>query len=147
VIILDTNVVSELMKPAPAASVVRWVARQPATSLYTTSITEAAILHGVMLLPAGKRRNNLQAAAEAMFSEDFARRVLPFGSDAARAYAAIAALRRRAGKPISHFDAQIAAIGRSARASVATRNTADFEECGITLINPWVDAERRSSGL
>jgi predicted nucleic acid-binding protein len=138
VIILDTNVVSELMKPAPSASVVRWIALQPATSLYTTSITEAEILHGVMLMPAGKRRNRLQAAAEAMFSEDFARRVLPFGSDAARAYATIAALRRRAGPPISHFDAQIAAIGRSARAAVATRNTTDCEDCGVTLINPWI---------
>jgi predicted nucleic acid-binding protein len=137
VIILDTNVVSELMKHTPAASVVRWVALQPATSLFTTSITEAEILHGVMLLPAGQRRNRLQAAAEAMFSEDFARRVLPFGSDAARAYATIAALRRRSGRPISHFDAQIAAIGRSARAAIATRNTTDFEDCAVTLINPW----------
>lgn len=136
-IILDTNVVSELMKPAPSAPVVRWIALQPAPSLYTTSITEAEILHGVMLLAAGKRRNGLQAAAEAMFGEDFARRVLPFGSDAARAYAAIAAVRRRAGRPISHFDAQIAAIARSTRAALATRNTADFEACGVTLVNPW----------
>ncbi len=136
-IILDTNVVSELMKPAPSASVVGWIALQPALSLYTTSITEAEVLHGVMLLPAGKRRHGLQAAAEAMFGEDFARRVLPFGSDAARAYATIAAGRRRAGRPISHFDAQIAAIARSTRAALATRNTADFEACGITLFNPW----------
>lgn len=139
-IILDTNVVSELMKPTPSAAVVRWVALQPVTSLYTTSITEAEILHGVMLLPPGKRRHGLQAAAEAMFSEDFAHRVLPFGSDAARAYATIASLRHRAGRPISHFDAQIAAIGRSARAAIATRNTADFEECGVGLINPWMSA-------
>ncbi len=137
-IILDTTVVSELMKPAPSASVVRWIALQPATSLYTTSITEAEILHGVMLMPVGKRRNGLQAAAEAMFGEDFARRVLPFGSDAARAYAAIAAARHRAGRPISHFDAQIAAIGRATRAAIATRNTTDFETCGVTLINPWI---------
>ena len=136
-IILDTNVVSELMKRAPATSVVRWVALQPAMSLYTTSITEAEILHGVMLLPAGKRRNSLQLAAEAMFSEDFGGRVLPFGSDATRAYAPIAALRRRAGRPVSHFDAQIAAIGRSTRAAIATRNTIDFEDCGVKLINPW----------
>jgi predicted nucleic acid-binding protein len=136
-IILDTNVVSELMKPGPAASVVRWVALQPDTSLYTTSITEAEILHGVQLLPSGKRRNSLQAAAEAMFREDFAHRVLPFGSDAARAYATIAGLRRRAGRPISHFDAQIAAIGKSVRARIATRNTSDFEGCGVGLINPW----------
>jgi len=89
-----------------------------------------------MLMPVGKRRNGLQAAAEAMFGEDFARRVLPFGSDAARAYAAIAAARHRAWRPISHFDAQIAAIGRSTRAAISTRNTTDFETCGVTLINP-----------
>ena len=140
-IILDTNVLWELMRTTPASPVVRWVALQPVTSLYTTSITEAEILHSVMLLPAGKRRNLLLAAAEAMFSEDFARRVLPFGSDAARTYATIAALRRRAGRPISHFDAQIAAIGRSARAALATRNTTDFEDCGVTLINPWIAGE------
>ena len=137
-IILDTNVVSELMKATPAARVLGWVALQAATSLYTTSITEAEILHGVLLLPAGARRSRLQAAAEAMFSEDFGGRVLSFASDAARAYASIAADRRRAGRPHSHFDAQIAAIGRSARAAIATRNTADFEGCGVKLINPWL---------
>lgn len=137
-IILDTNVVSELMKAEPSKPVTSWVALQPATSLYTTAITEAEILHGILLLPAGSRRNRLQAAAEAMFNEDFGGRVLSFGSHAASAYAAIAALRRQAGRPISHFDAQIAAIGRSTRAVIATRNTADFEECGVRLINPWL---------
>ena len=136
-ILLDTNVVSELMKPVPARPVAEWVARQAATSLYTTTITEAEILHGVMLLPAGQRRARLQSAAENMFAEDFRGRVLPFGSDAARAYALIATQRRRAGRPISHFDAQIAAIGRSARAMIATRNTADFEGCGVELVDPW----------
>mgnify|MGYP002641905490 CR=1 FL=1 len=138
-IILDTNVVSELMKPAPAKPVVGWVALQSPTSLYTTAITEAEILHGVLLLPAGRRRSRLQTAAETMFIEDFGGRVLSFGSDAARAYASIAADRRRAGRPISHFDAQIAAIGRSARAAIATRNTSDFVACGVRLINPWLD--------
>lgn len=137
-IILDTNVVSELMRPSPSASVVRWVTLQPDASLCTTAITEAEILHGIMLMPPGKRRDRIQVAAEAMFSEDFARRVLPFGSDAARVYAPIAAVRRRAGRPISHFDAQIAAIGLSVRAAIATRNTADFEDCGVRLVNPWI---------
>jgi predicted nucleic acid-binding protein len=137
VIILDTNVVSELMKPAPAASVVRWAAAQPASGLYTTSITQAEILHGVMLLPAGRRRKTFESAAEAMFQEDFAGRVLPFGSDAARPYADIAAGRRRAGRPISHFDAQIAAIALCNGAAIATRNVADFEGCGVKIINPW----------
>ena len=136
-IVLDTNVVSELMKPAPAASVVRWAAAQPASGLYTTSITQAEILHGVMLLPPGRRRKAFESAAEAMFREDFAGRILPFGSDAAGSYASIAADRRRAGRPISHFDAQIAAIARFTGAMIATRNVADFDGCGVKVINPW----------
>ena len=136
-IILDTNVVSELMKSAPHAAVVRWIADQQATSLYTTSITQAEILHGILLLPTGKRRAALEGAAEAMFDKDFGGRVLPFGGDAARAYAQIAALRRRSGRPISNFDAQIAAITRTARAAVATRNVGDYDDCGINVMNPW----------
>jgi len=137
VIVLDTNVLSELMRPAPSERVVRWVAAQPATSLYTTSVTQAEILHGIMLLPSGRRRIALESAAEAMFSEDFGGRVLPFGSEAAHPYARIAAERRRAGRPISHFDAQIAAIARSAGAAIATRNVADYDACGVQVINPW----------
>lgn len=136
-IVLDTNVLSELMKPAPAESVVRWMAAQPATSLYTTSITQAEIFHGIMLLPSGRRRNAFEAAAEAMFNEDFTGRILPFGSDAARPYARIAADRSRSGRPISQFDAQIAAIARSTGAAIATRNTSDYEGCGVKLVNPW----------
>lgn len=136
-IVLDTNVVSELMKPAPAPVVARWIAEQPATMLYTTSITQAEILHGILLLPAGKRRGALEAAAEAMFEEDFGGRVLPFGGEAARAYAQIAAQRRRLGRPISQFDAQIAAIARAARAAVSTRNVSDYDDCGVKVVNPW----------
>jgi len=137
VIVLDTNVLSELMRPVPTERVVRWVAAQPATSLYTTSITQAEILHGILLLPRGRRRTTLQAAAEAMFNEDFDGRVLPFGSQSAVIYASIAVERRRAGRPISQFDAQIAAISRSAGAAIATRNVSDYEGCGVTVINPW----------
>lgn len=136
-IVLDTNVLSELMKAAPADKVVGWTAGQPATSLYTTSITQAEILHGIILLPVGRRRNAIETAAAAMFREDFGGRILPFGSDAAYAYARIAADRRRAGRPISHFDAQIAAIARSAGAAIATRNVVDYEGCGVRVINPW----------
>jgi len=137
VIVLDTNVVSELMKAAPDESVRDWIAARPATSLYTTSITQAEILHGIALIPSGKRRDALEAAAEAMFRDDFAGRILPFGSDAARPYARIAAERRRAGRPISHFDAQIAAIARSTGATVATRDAAGYDGCGVDVINPW----------
>ena len=136
-IILDTNVVSELMKAAPAERVLGWIAAQPTSALYTTSITQAEILHGLALLPTGKRRNTLESAAEAMLREDFAGRILPFGSDAALAYARIAADRRRAGRPISHFDAQIAAIARSAGAAIATRNVTDYDRCGVKILNPW----------
>ena len=136
-IILDTNVLSELMRAAPATSVVRWVATLPVTSIYTTSITQAEILHGIMLLPAGRRRNALEVAAKALFDQDFGGRVLPFGSDAAHAYARIAAERRRAGRPISQFDAQIAAIAHSAGAAIATRNVADYDATGVKIINPW----------
>lgn len=136
-IILDTNVVSELMRPAPAGQVVDWVASQPAASLYTTSITQAEILHGLMLLPRGRRRTSLEAAASSMFAEEFGGRILGFGTDAAPRYAQIASERRRAGRPISHFDAQIAAIARFTGASIATRNVGDFEACGVSLLNPW----------
>lgn len=136
-IVLDTNVLAELMRPAPAERVLQWMATQPATGLYTTSITQAEIFHGIMLLPAGRRRIAFEAAAEAMFDQDLHGRILAFGSDAARPYARIATERRRAGRPISQFDAQIAAIARTAGAAVATRNVADYDGCGVRVINPW----------
>ena len=136
-ILLDTNVVSELMKAAPARSVVLWISAQPQSSLYTTSITQAEILHGIALLPSGKRRRAIEDAAHAMFTEEFKDRILGFGSDAASSYAHIAAERRRADRPISSFDAQIAAIARSVGATIATRNVADFSGCRVGLVNPW----------
>jgi len=139
VILLDTNVLSELMKPTPDDTVVAWIAGQPTQSLFTTSITQAEILHGVMLLPSGRRRQVFEAAAEAMFREEFAGRVLSFGGEAALPYAVIAVDRRRAGRPISHFDAQIAAIARVTGATIATRNVTDFDGCGVKLLNPWKD--------
>lgn len=136
-IILDTNVLSELMRPKPSAHVVLWVEKQPAAELFTTSITEAEIFYGIELLPKGKRREGLLATAEAMFADDFAGRILDFDSPAARAYSRIAAQRRALGKPISHLDAQIAAIAQRQRTALATRNVADFENCDIRIIDPW----------
>jgi predicted nucleic acid-binding protein len=136
-IILDTNVLSELMRPTPSANVVNWVAAQPAASLYTTSITQAEILHGLMLLPRGRRRSALERAATSMFAEDFGGRILGFGREAAPSYARIASDRSRAGRPISHFDAQIAAITGVTGAVLATRNVADFDGCGLRVVNPW----------
>jgi predicted nucleic acid-binding protein len=137
VIILDTNVLSELMKADPAASVVEWAASQPTSRLFITAITQGEILYGIGLLPKGKRRDRIAHAAKAMFVEDFNDRILAFNSDAAVAYAEIAVARRRKGRPISQFDAQIAAIARSSGAAVATRNVGDFEGCGIELVKPW----------
>jgi len=138
VIILDTNVLSEVMKQVPSAQVLRWLASQPALTLFTTTLTQAEILYGIELLPRGKRRTALQSAVEAMFEEDLGGRLLPFDSDAARVFPGIVAARRALGRPMSQIDAQIAAIARSRRAAVATRNTNDFEDCGVTVLNPWV---------
>ena len=136
-IVLDTNIVSELIRPRPNPSVVDWVARQPGTSLFISAVTEAELRYGVEILPAGHRRERLAAEIESTLREDFSRRILPFDSAAARAYATIMADRRAAGRPISQADCQIAAIARSRGAPVATRNVADFAGCGIKVVNPW----------
>lgn len=136
-IVLDTNVLSELMRPTPNPRVWEWVKAQPAAGVFTTAITEAEILYGAALLPDGRRKSRLGEAVEGMFREDFAGRVLAFDSAAARSLAVIAAERRRAGRPIAQFDAQIAAICRSRGAGLATRNAADFTDYGIRVIGPW----------
>ena len=136
-IILDTNVVSELMRPVPDAGVVDWVAGQAAFNLYLSTVSEAELRYGVEILPTGARRDRLLAEVEGMLREDFAGRVLPFDSAAAQVYALIAAARRAEGRSINHADCQIAAIARSRGASVATRDKDDFEGSGIDVINPW----------
>ncbi len=136
-IILDTNVLSELMRPQPSPRVASWVAKQPSTELFTTSITEAEIFYGIELLNGGKRREGLLAAAEAMFAEDFAGRIFGFESADARVFSKIAAHRRALGRPISHADAQIAAIVQARGAKLATRNVTDFEDFGLDVVDPW----------
>lgn len=136
-ILLDTNVLSELMRSNPSPAVSAWVAQQSPGELCTTSITEAEILYGIELLAKGRRRDQLLAAAEAMFSEDFTGRVHSFDEDAARAFSKIAAHRRALGKPISHADTQIAAIAQVRNAKLATRNIGDFVDCGVEVIDPW----------
>ena len=136
-IVLDTNVLSEALRPVPESSVLDWLAKQPRASLFTTTVTRGEILYGIRLLPDGKRRRGLWDAAKRIFSEDFADQVLSFDSEAADMYAEVAASRRIAGKPISQFDAIIVAIARSRGALLATRNVADFEDCGIDIVNPW----------
>ncbi len=136
-IIVDTNVISELLRPTPAPQVEAWLAAQEGASIHFTTIGEAELRHGVALLPAGKRRTALARAVESILEEDFRGRILPFDREAARCYAAIAVERRAAGRPISQFDCQIAAIARARAAAVATRNTGDFSGCGVRLIDPW----------
>ena len=136
-IILDTNIVSELMRPDPNSNVVDWVAAQAASDLYLSAVSEAELLYGVEILPPGRRRDRLLVEMEGMLREDFGRRILPFDSAAARAYAVIAAARRVAGRPINHADCQIAAIARCRGASVATGDVDDFAGSGVELVNPW----------
>ena len=135
-ILLDTNVVSELMQPAPSGEVLDWFGRQAAGELHLSAVSEAELKRGVAILPAGRRRDALAAAIDAMIAEDFAERVLPFDSAAAAAFASVFAERRAAGRPISHPDCQIAAIARSRGAAIATRNAGDFAGCGIAVIDP-----------
>jgi predicted nucleic acid-binding protein len=137
VIILDTNVLSELMRPRPLERVTKWLTHRAVANLFVTSISQAEILRGIALMPRGKRRDALASEAEATFEKEFAGRVLTFGSAAARAYAAITAARRALGRPISIFDAQIAAIARARGGAIATRNVSDFLDCGIEVMDPW----------
>ncbi|MGE0388148.1 MAG: type II toxin-antitoxin system VapC family toxin [Gammaproteobacteria bacterium] len=136
-IILDTYVVSELLRPAPTPQLEAWLAALEGGTIFLTAVGEAELRHGVAILPAGRRRTALGAAIDDIPGEEFRDRILPVDSKAARAYAAIAAERRAAGRPIAQFDCQIAAIARAHEAVVATRDTGDYEGCGIAVVDPW----------
>ncbi len=137
-IVLDTNVLSEPLRRTPSAKVLDWMRSQPGTALFTTTITEAELLYGIASFPQSQRRSALESVVERMFAVHLAGRVLPFDSAAARAYADIAAMRRRVGRPMSEPDARIAAIARSRGAELATRHVADFAGCELEVINPWL---------
>ncbi len=138
-ILLDTNVLSELMRPIPDPTVLAWLDRYDKDDVFVSAITEAEILRGIALLPNGKRRTNLAEIAKTMFTEDFADRRLSFDSTAARRYAELTAHCHRTGRPISVEDAQIAAIALCHGLALATRNTRDFTAItGLTLFNPWL---------
>ncbi|HMN56685.1 MAG TPA: type II toxin-antitoxin system VapC family toxin [Ottowia sp.] len=136
--LLDTNVLSELMRENPAPAVLQWFAGQAASLLHTSTVTQAEVLTGIALLPAGKRRDTLAQAAQQIFKEDFLGRCITFDSAAAEHYALLRAQRQHAGQPIHTEDAQIAAIALAAGMALVTRNTKDFAGIdGLALVNPW----------
>ncbi len=138
-VLLDTNVLSELMRPQPSPVVLDWFVQQAGTEFYTSSITQAEMLLGVALLPSGKRRDAIADAVEQMFEQDFAGRCLPFDDLAAHEYAALVAARYKSGLPVSTEDAQIAAIALRHGLPLATRNTKDFRNISeLVLLDPWL---------
>ncbi len=136
-IVLDTNVISELARQVPDPGVLSWLDSLEAAGVATTAMTAAELRYGVARLPDGHRKRELTAVIRGILTEDFHGRVLPFDERASVRYADIVAGRERAGRPIGVADAQIAAICRDPGAILATRNMADFEETGIELLNPW----------
>jgi len=137
VIVLDTNVLSELTRQYPDQGVLGWLDSVPATEVLTTAVTAAELLYGVARLPAGHRKTALTAAVHGLLDEDFRGRVEPFDKIAATHYAIVVADRERAGRPISVADAQIASVCRKLQAALATRNIRDFEQAGLELVDPW----------
>jgi predicted nucleic acid-binding protein len=137
VILLDTNVLSELIRPEPDEGVTEWVDSLEAAVVATTAITAAELLYGAARLPAGQRRERLSEAIRGLIEHDLEGRVEPFDAAAATHYADLVSDRDKAGRPISMADAQIAAICRSLGATLATRNTGDFQGTGIDLLDPW----------
>ena len=137
-ILLDSNVVSELMRPAPEPRVLEWLDAQPAADVWISAVTVGEIRLGIALLRDGHRKERLADLAEAMFQDEFSDNCLSYDMRAAAQYAAIVATRTRLGRPISVEDAQIAAIARSGGLDLATRNTKDFSDIdGLQLMNPW----------
>lgn len=140
-ILLDTNVLSELMRPRPELKVVRWVDARSEFDLWISAITVAEIRLGIAILPEGRRKDILNDLVEEMFHQDFSEQCLPFDCEAAREYALIVAERNQKGLPISVEDAQIAALARTAGLALATRNTKGFLDIeGLELVNPWFDS-------
>ena len=138
IFLLDTNVLSETMKPRPAERVASWLREQPLRTLFTASFCCAEIFAGIAVLPTGRRRRELEGIATEIFGQDFAGRILPFDERAAMAYAALFAKRRMQGRPIAAADLIVAATAHAHGATIVTRDVGGFEDCGIDLINPWV---------
>jgi toxin FitB len=139
VIILDTNVLSELMRPSGNAAVVRWLDRQPRISIWTTSITVLEIQYGLQILATGRKRSALSAAFERLISEKMDARIAPFDSAAAKRAGHLMAARHKKGWPGDLRDTMIAGIVLARRATLATRNTSHFEDITVSVVNPWSD--------
>ena len=140
IMLLDTNVVSELIRKAPDPAVATWAAGHPLEDLFFSAVGKAELRYGAAILPTGRRRDTLFSDIETMLRDAFENRVLPFDSGAARSYADIAAMRRSAGRPVAPADCQIAAIAHSRDMAVATRNVRDFEDTGVSVVDPWAVA-------
>ncbi|MGQ0484982.1 MAG: type II toxin-antitoxin system VapC family toxin [Hyphomicrobiales bacterium] len=138
-VILDTNIVSELTRPNPERKVVAWLDRQFEGQVYLTAITKAEIVFGLECMPAGRRRFELEEIYKRLFLTRFLGRVLPFDDECTHAFARLAASAIRRGMSFGSADLQIAAIALSNGFAVATRNTSDFDHEGLELINPWTD--------
>lgn len=139
-ILLDTNIVSELMRLQPEPNVLNWLSEQPVEQLCLAALTVAEIRRGLALLPEGARRKNLEAAFDRFLEQGFAGRVLPFSASTAEVYAPIYAKRVQAGLGIGELDLLLAAIATEQGARIATRNTSDFEQTGVKLVNPWEES-------
>ena len=136
-IILDTNVISEIMRPDPARSVLDWLDEQPITELATTTINLAEIRYGLARLRFGRRRTDLETRFDSFVGRGLASRVFDFDAAAANAYGDLVFAREQIGRPLDGFDGLIAAIARSRALPIATRNGSDFEGCGIEVLDPW----------
>lgn len=137
-IVLDTNVISELMRSSPDDRVVSWIDQYPVDDVFITAVTAAELQYGVARLPEGRRKTVLTVQVAELLAEDFQGQILPFGINASAHYARIAAEREREGRPISMADAQIAAICLHHGAELATRNLKDFADTGVHVHDPWV---------
>lgn len=136
-ILLDTNVISEMMRKQPEPAVSAWLDSQPEDELWTASVVLAELLSGIDLMPVGRKQKSLREAVEGMIAEDFQGQILDFDLRAARQYGQVLAIRRGMGRPIREFDAQIAAVAKVYGATLATRNVNGFVGCGLKIIDPW----------
>ena len=140
-LVLDTNVVSELVRTdrEPELKIASWISSHRKINLYLTAVNRAELLYGIAIMPLGRRRSELRLSVERWLDFGFRERILPFDDVAAQMYAKIAASRRSFGKPIGVADCQIAAITRTQDAILVTRNVRDFEDTGIEIVNPWLE--------